>query len=149
MDVPQDSIVVAYGAQAHGAEVTDLGAIGTGQGDLEQMIHKLPSTATHLIFVSEAGPCGSGLSRDFMQTGDDGGVVAPSLSPQTPGDRVTPDRRDAAPRARLARSGDLTLGGVKRLVKDPRASMIDLDTPQSGHQTPWLRRSFGLDELLN
>ena len=51
MDVPQDSIVVAYGAQAHGAEVTDLGAIGTGQGDLEQMIHKLPSTATHLIFV--------------------------------------------------------------------------------------------------
>jgi hypothetical protein len=26
---------------------------------------------------------------------------------------------------------------------------IALDTPQGGHQTPWLRRSFGLDELLN
>ena len=84
-----------------------------------------------------------------MKTGADGGVVAPAVLPQTPGERVHTDRRDAAPRARLARSGDLTLGGVKRLVKDPRASMIDLDTPQSGHQTPWLRRSFGLDELLD
>ena len=51
MDVHQDSSAVAYGAQAHGAEVTDLGAIGTGQGDLAPMIRKMPSQATHLIFV--------------------------------------------------------------------------------------------------
>src|SRR5438874_3728064 len=25
---------------------------------------------------------------------------------------------------------------------------IDVDTPQGSHQTPWLHRSFGLDELL-
>jgi transposase len=35
-------------------------------------------------------------------------VVAPSLIPQQPGERVTTDRRDAVPLARLARSGDLT-----------------------------------------
>jgi transposase len=34
--------------------------------------------------------------------------VAPSLIPQTPGERLKPDRRDAGQRARLARSGDLT-----------------------------------------
>jgi hypothetical protein len=34
-------------------------------------------------------------------------VVAPSRIPQKPGERVKTDRRDAVPRARLARSGDL------------------------------------------
>jgi len=43
-----------------------------------------------------------------MKKGDDGWVVAPSLLPQKPGDRVNTDRRDAVPRARLARSGALT-----------------------------------------
>ena len=35
-------------------------------------------------------------------------MVAPSLIPKKPGDRVTTDRRDAVQLARLARSGDLT-----------------------------------------
>ena len=39
-------------------------------------------------------------------------MVAPSLSPQQPGDRVKPARRDALPLARLARSGDLTVVDV-------------------------------------
>jgi transposase len=43
-----------------------------------------------------------------MKKGDDCWVVAPSLIPQKPGDRVKTDRRDAIQLARLARSGDLT-----------------------------------------
>ena len=35
-------------------------------------------------------------------------VVAPSLIPKKPGDRVNTNRRDAIQRARLMRSGDLT-----------------------------------------
>jgi transposase len=108
MDVHKDSIAVAYVAQDHGAEVTYLGAIGTRQGDIDQMIRKMPSKATHLIFVYEAGPCGYWLYRYFMKKGDDCWVVAPSLIPNKPGDRVKPDRRDAVQLARLARSGDLT-----------------------------------------
>jgi transposase len=108
MDVHQDSIAVAYVAQDHGAEVTDLGTIGTRQGDIDQMIRKMPSNATHLIFVYEAGPCGSWLDRYFMPQGYDCWVVAPSLIPKKPGDRVKTDRRDAVQLARLARSGDLT-----------------------------------------
>jgi transposase len=68
----------------------------------------MPSKATHLLFVYEAGPCGYWLYRYLTKTGSDCWVVAPSLIPQTPGDRVNTDRRDAVPRARLARSGDLT-----------------------------------------
>jgi transposase len=108
MDVHKASIAVASVAQDHGAAVTSLGAIGTRQCDLDQMIRKRQSKATHLLFVSEAGPCGYWLSRYFTKKGDDCWVVAPSLIPKKPGDRVKTDRRDAVPLARLARSGDLT-----------------------------------------
>jgi transposase len=108
MDVHKDSIAVAYVAQDHGAEVTYLGTIGTRQCDMDHLIRKMQSKAKQLIFASEAGPCGSWLYRYLSQTGYDCWVVAPSLIPQTPGDRVTTDRRDAVPLARLARSGDLT-----------------------------------------
>src|SRR5918995_1783829 len=108
MDVHKDSIAVAYVAQDHGAEVTYLGTIGTRQGDIDQLIRKMPSKANHLLFVYEAGPCGDWLYRDLTQKGYDCWVVAPSLIPKKPGDRVKTDRRDAVQLARLARSGDLT-----------------------------------------
>jgi transposase len=63
MDVHKDSITVAYVAQDHGAEVMYLGAIGTRQCDIHQLIRKMPSKAKHLIFVYEAGPCGYWLYR--------------------------------------------------------------------------------------
>jgi transposase len=108
MDVHKDSIAMADVAQEHGAEVTSLGTIGTRQGDSAQLIRRMPSKAKHLLCVYAAGPCGSWLYRDLTQTGDDCWGVAPSLIPQKPGDRVTPDRRDAMQLARLARSSDLT-----------------------------------------
>jgi transposase len=58
MDVHNDMIAVAYVAQAHGAEVTSLGTMGTRPCDIDQLIRKMPSKAKHLIFVYEAGPCG-------------------------------------------------------------------------------------------
>lgn len=109
MDVHKETIAVAYVAQDHGAEGTYLGSIGTRQCDLDQLVRKRPSKATHLLFVYEAGPCGSWLYRSLTQKGDDCWGVAPSLMPTKAGDRVTTDRRDAVPLARLARSGDLTV----------------------------------------
>jgi transposase len=108
MDVQKDSIAVAYVAPDHGAEVTYLGTIGTRQCDIDHLIRKLQSKATHLAFVSEAGPCGSWLSRYLTKKGYECGVVAPSLIPKKAGDRVKTDRRDALHLARLMRSGDLT-----------------------------------------
>jgi transposase len=108
MDVHKDTIAVAYVAQDHGAEVTFLGPIGTRQCDIDQLIRKMQSKATHLVFVYEAGPCGYWLYRYLTKKGYDCWVVAPSLIPKKAGDRVKTDRRDAVQLARLARSGDLT-----------------------------------------
>jgi transposase len=108
MDVHQDSIAVAYVAQDHGAEVTYFGSIGTRQCDIDQLTRKIQSKAKHLIFVYEAGPCGYWLYRYLTKKDYDCWVVAPSLIPKKPGDRVKTDRRDAVQLARLARSGDLT-----------------------------------------
>jgi transposase len=126
MDVHKDSIAVAYVAQDHGAEVLYLGAIGTRQGDSDRLIRKMQSKAKHLLFVYEAGPCGSWLSRYLMKKGYDCWVVAPSLIPKKPGDRVKTDRRDAVQLARLARAGDLTVVYVPKVedeaIRDlPRA----------------------------
>jgi transposase len=115
LDVHKDSIVVAYVAQDHGAEVTFLGTIGTRHCDIDQLIRKMPSKANHLIFVYEAGPCGYWLYRYLSKKGYDCWVVAPSLIPKKPGDRVKTDRRDAVQLARLARSGDLTVVYVPKV----------------------------------
>jgi transposase len=115
MDVHKDTIAVAYVAKAHVAEVVFLGTIGTRHGNIDQLIRKMPSKAKHLLFVYEAGPCGYWLYRYLTTKGYDGWVVAPSLIPKKPGDRVKTDRRDAGQLARLARSGDLTVVYVPKV----------------------------------
>jgi transposase len=118
MDVHKDTIAVAYVAKAHDAEGVFLGSIGTRHGDSDHLIRQMPSKAKPLLFVYEAGPCGSWLYRYLTQQGDDCWVVAPALIPKKPGDRVTTDRRDAVPLARLARSGDLPVVDVPQVADE-------------------------------
>jgi transposase len=106
--VHKDSSAVAYVAQEHGAEVIDLGTIGTRHADIDQLTRKLQSKAKHLLFVYEAGPCGYWLYRYLTKQGYRCWVVAPSWIPKKAGDRVKTDRRDAVQLARLMRSGALT-----------------------------------------
>jgi len=108
LDVHKESIAVAYVAQEHHAEVVSLGNIGTRQCDIDQLIRKMQSKSKPLIFVYEAGPCGYWLYRYLTKKGHVCWVVAPSLIPKKPGDRVKTNRRDAIKLARLMRSGDLT-----------------------------------------
>jgi transposase len=146
MDVHQATMAVASIAHDHGAEVTYLGTIGTRQCDLDQLIRNMPSKATHVICIDEAGPCGSWLYRYLTQKGDDGWVVAPSRMPQKAGDRVTTDRRDAVPRARLARSGDRTAVDVPTVADE---AMRDLsrareDTLSDLHDATFRLTAFWL-----
>src|ERR671922_1896031 len=108
MDVHKDSIAVAYIANDHHAEVVSLGNIGTRQCDIDKLIRRLQSKSPLLVFVYEAGPCGYWLYRYLTKKGQVCWVVAPSLIPKKPGDRVKTNRRDALKLARLMRSGDLT-----------------------------------------
>src|SRR5262249_57245895 len=59
-------------------------------------------------FCYEAGPCGYGIQRQLSASGYDCVVVAPSLIPKRPGDRIKTDRRDAAGLAKLHRADELT-----------------------------------------
>jgi transposase len=108
LDVHKESIAVAYVAKEDHAEVVSCGNIGTRQCDIDQLIRKMQSKSTHLVFVYEAGPCGYWLYRYLTKKGHVCWVVAPSLIPEKPGDRVKTNRRDAIKLARLMRSGDLT-----------------------------------------
>ena len=108
LDVHKDSIAVAY-AQGQSADPpVYVGAIGTREADLTKLIRRLQSKTPTLRFAYEAGPCGYGLYRDLTGQGFNCQVVAPSLIPKKPGDKVKTDRRDAVEIARLLRSGDLT-----------------------------------------
>ena len=108
LDVHKDSITVAYAPEDRGAEVVSLGPIGTRQCDIDKLTRTLASKGVPLVFVYEAGPCGYWLHRYLIRKGFSCHVVAPSLIPRKPGDRVKTDRRDAITLARLMRSGDLT-----------------------------------------
>ena len=108
LDVHKDSIAVAYAPEDRGAEVVSLGPIGARQCDIDKLIRRLESKGATPVFVYEAGPCGYGLYRYLTGKGFACHVVAPSLIPRKPGDRVKADRRDAVMLARLLRSGDLT-----------------------------------------
>src|SRR5262244_2183339 len=108
MDVHKESIAVAYVAQAHGAEVVSLGTIGPRQCDIDKLLRHLQSKGQQLVFVYEAGPCGYWLYRYVTKKGQVCWVVAPSLIPKKPGDRVNTTRREAITLARWMRSGDLT-----------------------------------------
>jgi hypothetical protein len=59
MDGHQATMAVAYIVQEPGAAGTSLGTMGARQGDLDPLVCKIYSQATHLIFVFVAGPCGS------------------------------------------------------------------------------------------
>jgi transposase len=128
--VHQDSIVVADGAENHPPEVIFLGAVGTRPCDIDPLIRTLPSKSQHLVLVYAAGPCGYWRSRDLTQKGHVGWVVAPSLLPQKAGDRVTTDRRDAVPRARLLRAGHLTPMDVSQVEDEAIRDLTRFDTPR-------------------
>ena len=108
LDVHKDSIAVAHAEGQSAEPPVFLGAIGTRQADLDKLIRRLQAKTPTLVFAYEAGPCGYRLHRDLTGQGFDCRVVAPSLIPKKPGDKVKTDRRDAVELARLLRSGDLT-----------------------------------------
>lgn len=75
---------------------------------MRRVIQRVAAKFDHVHFCYEAGPTGYGLYRLIRSLGHDCTVVAPSLIPRKPGDRVKTNRRDALSLARLLRAGELT-----------------------------------------
>jgi len=108
LDVHKDSIVVAVAAGGLRGEVREYGRIANTPTALDRLLRKLGGDGITLRFCYEAGPCGYGIQRRLSTQGQECVVVAPSLIPKRPGDRVKTDRRDAASLAKLHRAGELT-----------------------------------------
>ena len=74
-----------------------------------RMVRKVQRQAPGEVwFCYEAGPCGYALQRWIEEAGAKCVVVAPSLIPRKPGDRVKTNRRDARKLVELFRAGLLT-----------------------------------------
>jgi len=71
-----------------------------------QLQSKYPKSTLH--FVYEAGPCGFWIYRLLTSLGHVCYVVAPSLIPKKPGERIKTDKRDAIKLARLMRANELS-----------------------------------------
>src|SRR5262245_18588434 len=108
LDVHNDSITVAHALGQSADPPVFVGAVGTRQADIAKLVRRLKTKTATLVFAYEAGPCGYGLHRYLTEQGLACHVVAPSLIPKKPGNKVKTDRRDAVELARLLRSGDLT-----------------------------------------
>jgi transposase len=105
LDVHAETIAVAV-AEPNG-EVRSLGLIPNRLEAIRRLVRKL-EPVEQLRFCYEAGPTGYVLYWQLTALGAKCEVVAPSLVPTKPGDRVKTDRRDALKLARSYRAGDLT-----------------------------------------
>jgi transposase len=108
LDVHNDSIAVAHARGGSAEAPVCVGEIGTRDADVDRLLQRLRSRTNAVTIAYEAGPCGYRLHRYLVAKGVTCQVVAPSLIPRKPGDKVKTDRRDAVTLARLLRSGDLT-----------------------------------------
>jgi transposase len=114
---------VAIADAGRAAEVRFLGEIENTEAAIAKLVRKLAAKYRRLTFCYEAGPTGYGLYRQIKSLGHECMVVAPSLIPKKPGERVKTNRRDALSLVKQLRAGDLTAVWVP----DPRhEAMRDL-----------------------
>ncbi len=107
LDVHAESIAVAVAESGRNGEVRSLGLIPNRLESIRKLVQNLGGSKG-LQVCYEAGPTGYALYWQLTKLGVECEVVAPSLIPTKPGDRVKTDRRDAVKLARCYRAGELT-----------------------------------------
>jgi transposase len=95
LDVHKDTIAVALAEAGKREEVREHGKIANTPTGLKTLAVRLARGGHELRFCYEAGPCGYGIQRQLSTAGHGCVVVAPSLIPRKPGERIKTDRRDA------------------------------------------------------
>jgi transposase len=105
LDVHGETIVAAVAERR--APARNLGQFPNRPESVRKLIEKL-GQGDELKVCYEAGPTGYALYWQLTRMGVECEVVAPSLIPRKPGDRIKTDRRDAEKLAECFRSGMLT-----------------------------------------
>jgi len=147
LDTSKLKISVALAEEGRQGEVRFLGEIDNTPEAVRRLVGKLASRYSEVLFCYEAGPTGYGLQRQISALGHECVVIAPSLIPKRPGERVKTNRRDALTLARLHRAGELTAiwvpdpghEAVRELVRARDAAMADLRAKRQHLQSFLLR----------
>jgi transposase len=109
LDVHKESIYASVVPSNGTGEVVSW-QTGTESKSIRRLVRKLRkvSSGQEIHAAYEAGPCGYALQRMLVSEGISCAVVAPSLIPVKPGERVKTDRKDARKLAENLRAGLLT-----------------------------------------
>jgi transposase len=105
LDVAKNAIVVGVLLPGRDSVVVD--RIAHDEASVRRLVGRFADHRPGLRTCYEAGPTGFGLYRLLRSMGVACDVVAPSLIPRAPGDRVKTDKRNARRLARLHRAGEL------------------------------------------
>jgi len=110
LDTHKTFTEVAYIEDQRGAKPIHLGKILSNKAVFKKLARQLQSKYPHatLHFVYEAGPCGYWIYRLLTSLAHCCYVIAPSLIPKKPGERIKTDKRDALKLAKLLKSENLT-----------------------------------------
>jgi hypothetical protein len=129
MDVPRTRS--PSGVLKPGRETAPVDKFFNDEPSIRRLVQRFPDRG-RLRACYEAGPTGYELRRLLTGMGVACQVIAPSLIPRAPGDRVKSDKRDCRRLARLHRAGELTAIRVptpaEEAVRDlcrARADLVD------------------------
>lgn len=147
LDVAKVRHAVAVADSGRQGEVRYLGEIDADPASVRRMVARLEKRHRRLHFCYEAGPTGYGLYRQLIAMGHLCTVVAPSLIPKRPGDRVKTNRRDALQLAKLLRADELTAvwvpdeahEAVRELIRSREAAVDDLRRKRQSISSMMLR----------
>lgn len=137
LDVHKSTISAAV--LAPGSQVPVVDRISSDAEAVRRLVGRFDDPAA-LVACYEAGPTGYELARQLRSLGVRCEVVAPSLIPVAPGDRVKTDKRDARRLALLLRGGQLTAVRVPEVAEEAvrdlcraRADMV-IDRTRARHR---------------
>lgn len=137
LDTHKTFTEVAYSLDGREAFPEHYGRILTTKSAFVKLTRQMQSKYPHatLHFVYEAGPCGYWVYRLLTSLGHDCYVIAPSLIPKKPGQRIKTDKRDALDLTRLLKNNDIHPiyvpepedEAVRDLSRARESAMLDLN----------------------
>ncbi len=159
LDTHKEFTEVAYSVSDRRCNINHLGKIKTNKQALEKLSRQLQSKhpKSTLHFIYEAGPCGYWVYRWLTKLGHACYIVAPSLIPKKPGNRVKTDKRDAMMLTQLLKNGDISPiyvpepedEAIRDLSRARERAMTDLNDARFQLKALLLRNNIKYDGKSN
>jgi len=159
LDTHKEFTHVAYSPSDRRCNINHIGKIKTNKQAFEKLAKQLQSKhpKSTLHFIYEAGPCGYWVYRHLTKLGHACYIVAPSLIPKKPGNKVKTDKRDAIMLTQLLKNGDLSPiyvpepedEAIRDLSRARERAMTDLNDARFQLKALLLRNNINYDGKSN